>query len=421
MLDCGKPPKTKACNPVPVSSAQTAIVEQQGSAEVSLSSAFELLLACCRSGGDRRISNESRDALQASSIWPEMIRLSLAHDTAPLLYRCLSEIPEAVPHSCLVDLRNAYLRNLQKNLRLTRELLLILDCLQVHQIPAIAYKGPVLAQALYGDVGLRQFSDLDVLVRSADLPRAKTAVAQLGYVPTNHMNSAEEHAYVASGYECTFDGPAGKNLLELQWRIVPRFYSVGFCLEDLFRRASTVTLCGKQIRTLSPEDLVPVIAVHAAKHAWVRLSYLTDFCAAIQTQTIDYHAVHRSARRLGIMRIVGVAFWLAHEMLGAPPPPEFQPELDSDPEIGILGSEIKKLLVKNSSYDPESPDYFRLMLRVRERRADRLRFLARLAFTPSVGEWSSIGLPSTLFPLYRVVRLVRLARKICTPRRTQNL
>jgi len=52
------------------------------------------------------------------------------------------------------------------------------------------------------------------------------------------------------------------------------------------------------------------------------------------------------------------------------------------------------------------------MLRLRERTRDQLRFAARLALTPSVGEWQSVGLPAPLFPLYRVVRLFRLAKRL---------
>jgi hypothetical protein len=53
-----------------------------------------------------------------------------------------------------------------------------------------------------------------------------------------------------------------------------------------------------------------------------------------------------------------------------------------------------------------------LMLRLRERRADRLRFLSRLAFTPGPGEWKAVRLPVAFFPLYRLVRVGRLAARL---------
>jgi hypothetical protein len=52
------------------------------------------------------------------------------------------------------------------------------------------------------------------------------------------------------------------------------------------------------------------------------------------------------------------------------------------------------------------------MMRLRERKADRLKFLQRLALTPGPNEWSAVRLPAPLFPLYRVVRLSRLAARL---------
>jgi hypothetical protein len=49
---------------------------------------------------------------------------------------------------------------------------------------------------------------------------------------------------------------------------------------------------------------------------------------------------------------------------------------------------------------------------LREQPADRLRFLQRLAFTPGPGEWQSVRLPGPLFPLYRLVRLARVAARL---------
>jgi hypothetical protein len=72
---------------------------------------------------------------------------------------------------------------------------------------------------------------------------------------------------------------------------------------------------------------------------------------------------------------------------------------------------IEQELPSAQEYNIESPRYFRLMMRLRERRMDRVRFLWRLASTPGAGEWAVIRLPPSLFPLYRVIRLFRLAAR----------
>ena len=47
---------------------------------------------------------------------------------------------------------------------LTSELIKIMKLLEENDIKAIAFKGPTLAQLAYGDVTLRQYVDLDLLV-----------------------------------------------------------------------------------------------------------------------------------------------------------------------------------------------------------------------------------------------------------------
>ena len=61
-------------------------------------------------------------------------------------------------------------RTTMSNLYLTQEMLKLLSAFRKKGIPAIPYKGPVLAQAVYGNVGLRQFGDLDITVPEDCVP-----------------------------------------------------------------------------------------------------------------------------------------------------------------------------------------------------------------------------------------------------------
>ena len=76
--------------------------------------------------------------------------------------------------------------------------------------------------------GLRSFSDLDFLISPADFERAKQALAEIGYLPSANFAPAVERLWLRTGYERSFDGAAGKNLVELQWALLPRFYAVDF-------------------------------------------------------------------------------------------------------------------------------------------------------------------------------------------------
>ena len=367
---------------------------------------FDVLLACCASGSRSEPSERIRRNRPLN--WMRVIGLAEHHGVIPQIYRSLSNLGDVASSDSLWQSHEI---NARKALWLTRELLRILGKLNSCGIVALPHKGPVLAQLLYGNVAQRQFSDLDLLIHSFDLPRVKSALAELGFEPGVQLTPREEREYVESGYEYGFDCAHGRNLVEVQWRILPRFYCVDFDVDGFFGRAITLSLGGTTLRTLCAEDLLVVLCVHGAKHAWQQLSWLCDIAELAQSREIDWDVIQDRAKRLGIQRIVAISFFLAHKLLEARLPEIVQTQIQKDDSIENLANEILPIVVARSDYDPESIPYFWLMIRVRERWRDRIKFLWRLIVTPSVGEWSAIRLPSRLFSLYRVVRIFRLVSR----------
>jgi hypothetical protein len=373
---------------------------------------FALLLACCSAGAREWREAELSRLLEAGCKWSRILELGEHHGVLPLVYQSLCDSPTSVPSEVLEELASRYDQNVRRNLRFTAELFRILDCLASAGILAIPHKGPVLAQTVYGDLALRDFSDLDVLVPREEARRAKEALRTLGYIPPSQLSAAHERAYLSTGYEYTFDGPAGRNLLEIQWDIVPHFYAVEFPMRELFARVVPTELAGRTVKTLAPEDLFLTLCVHAAKHAWIRLCWLRDIAGVAMTQNLDWSVVAGRAGELGLRRIVGVSLTLAQRLLQPHLPEVALNSFRADREIESLCSEIVAHIPAAEEYSTESPAYFKLMLRLRERAGDKLRFASRLLLTPSVGEWHLVSLPAPLFPLYRVVRLLRLVKRL---------
>ena len=372
---------------------------------------WRFLLACISVDAGERDGHRIRSLLTKPVEWDAVLRLADQHGTSALLYQNLSALGDLVPAPVQASLRQLYERNIHKSLFLTRELIRVLDCLDALGITAIPYKGAVLSEAYYGDMALRQSGDMDFFVREGDVARIKSAVRDLGYTPRLPIPENAEAAYIASGYECTFDSPAGKNLLELQWALQPRYYAVDFEMQGLFDRAVRVTLAGRPVQTPSPEDLLLVLSLHAAKHVWGRLIWLCDIAQILQRDKFNWDRIESQARELGIRRILHITLILANQLLGAAIPAPVANNVLADNTAKMLAEQVAVSVAAGVIYEEEKLTYFRLMMRLRERRMDRLRFLARLTFTPGPGEWETIRLPKSLFPLYRVVRLARLAAR----------
>jgi hypothetical protein len=380
---------------------------------------LDLILACCGEDSGGHSSARIQQILGHGIDWERFLQLAQHHGVVPPLYRRLSAAVETTQSASLEALRQRDKLNAHQTLWLTLELLGIHRHLEARGVEVLPYKGAVLAESLYGNVTLRQFSDLDLLVRCRDLSRIKAALAELGYEPGLQLTRAAERAYLKSGYEYTFDGAHGSNLLEIKWRILPRFYSVGFNVDDFFERAVPVMVQGQSLRTLCNQDLMLVLCVHAAKHGWMQLSWLCDIAQLARSQALDWAALQAEAERLGIARIVAVTFLLAHKLLGASVPAQLdlaQLDLERDARTGELAQRIMQLMLAEEEFDPESVAYFRLMMALRERWQDRVSFCWRLLVTPGSGEWSAVRLPGALFPLYRVVRVCRLAGRLISQR-----
>ena len=372
---------------------------------------FELILAATSCLPDTDISAQIAALLAEEIDWSLVISLATRHGVIPLLYASLAAHSAEIPPEAFALMTAKFESNTRRALWLTSLLGQALDALQSHGVQALPYKGPVLSKVLYDDVARRQFSDVDLLVRPADLPRAKIILKEIGLQAHLHLMGAAEGAYLASGYEYSFDGFGEKNILELQWRILPRFYSVDFAIDSFFLRAHAVKLNERQVHTLCREDLLLVLCVHAAKHLWGRLSWIRDIADLAASGPCDWGHVLRQAELLGIARILGISFFLAQALLGAAVPPALEARTRNK-EVQHLGNEILSAVVESEDWGTDSIPYFRRMASLRERSSDRLRFFARLAFTPSVSEWTLVRLPAALFPLYRVIRLFRLGAKL---------
>ncbi len=195
--------------------------------------------------------------------WTKFTSQAEHHGVLPLAARNLLEISAAksvsrIPAEIVRELQSAYETNLRRNLWFASEMLRILQQLDSKQLPAIPYKGPVLAQVAYGDLALRRFSDLDFLISPADFHRAKQALAEIGYHPSTDLTPEIERFWLRKGNERMFDGPAGKNLVELQWAILPRFYAVDvaqtdLAVENLIARARRTTVAEREVPRLSPK------------------------------------------------------------------------------------------------------------------------------------------------------------------------
>ncbi|NEP27851.1 nucleotidyltransferase family protein [Moorena sp. SIO3I6] len=404
---------------------------------------IELLLCCARTQVDNTTAEEIKTLLQHNINWEYLVETAARHGVIPLLYTSLQNTcPEAVPQDIFKHLQTYFDVNSLHNLFLTQELLKLLDLFKQHNIPVIPYKGPALAVSAYGNLSLRQFCDLDILVHERDLLKARDLLISSGYQPTfqqSILNEKDHIAWIKYDNEYSFISKNGNVPLDIHHNISHNnFKLLPIVFDDLWKRLEPVSLAGTTVLNFHPEDLFIILCVHGSKHMWERLGWICDIAELLRnSQDIDWAQLIDKARIIGCERMLLLGLFLAKTILGASLPPIVNQRIIADPETQSLGKQMyfRLFCENNSSTSGLSQEKFIfnfgimerlenkiIHFRMMERLEDKIHLFfgavwrrisvpIRLVITRAVKDRNFLPLPRSLYFLYYLIRPIRLCWK----------
>lgn len=370
----------------------------------------ELLVHCIRSRTEQGV--RLAKPVDQSLDWAAVVRGAQYHDITPMVDRALREhCPDSVPDAMLTALHDRARSTAKRNLLITTVLHDFLGVLDEHDIPALPYRGPVLGAVAYGDVSTRQFTDVDLLVRPADIPDVKELLLERGFEPdfqlpeTESLSTTQERAYTRFSRDYPFTRRCDNVSIELHWRVLARRFPTTIDLETVWDRREQVSICGTTVRTLSPEDRALTFCVHGTRHRWELLKWVADLNALLRRDDTDWETVIRRARECHSERMVILGPVLASEVLGTPLPTAICRARDADPGIGKLILPLREHLFRTSL--PWQLTLRRLEARTLDRRRDRVAFWLKWALFPVRSDIERHVFPRFLTPLYFLTRPTR--------------
>lgn len=325
----------------------------------------------------------------------------------PLLYLNLSRVcPDFIPTQHLQTLRNYYEKNARRNLFLTLELIKLIRLLETEKIFAIPYKGPAIAFLAYGNICLRQFSDLDILVSPCDYLKTRYFLLQQGY------RLAADYSW-----ECSLINDSHGVCVDLHKGFTPERFSVHLDFESIKNRLIKLPVGSEIINTPCPEIMLIILCIQLAKDGCgsnpFRLSKICDISELVRTHhNMDWKQVFKEASRLGCQRIMLVGLSAANKLLGIQLP-ELPLKLLANSNLSDLTNHINNKLiyyqVVPSQAGQLSAEVFHF--KIRERWRDKLYphfydFKQRLI--PNEMDHKCISLPESLKILYYAIRPIRL-------------
>lgn len=373
----------------------------------------ELLLLCARSvTGAAAPAGRVRELARAPLDWDWLVRLARRHSVLPLLHRGLEAKARGDgPPELVGALRDECRASATRGMLLAGELSQIVGLFETEGVPVLAYKGPALAVQAYGELALRRFVDLDLIVRRGDARRAGGLLQSLGYRKPKGLTESHEEFLLRRQHNLAFARDGGALIAELHWEVAPAPFASLPVDEAVWARAVPVGLFGREVKSLSPEDLLVALCVHGTKHLWGRLSWVCDVAALLNSHpNLDWSFVLRRAGEARVERMLCLGLRLAAGLLCARVP-ENLPVGRCGAQVGPPAVEVTKNLFGAADYEP--PGLLRstlFNLRLRPGAREKVGFL-RFIFTPTDGDLTAVRLPPALSFLYYVLRPFRLALK----------
>jgi hypothetical protein len=340
--------------------------------------------------------------------WDSLLSLAQEHRVLPMLFSRFADMGPAVPPAVQDRLQAEYHRNVFHCLANAVELISVLKAFDHERIPAMPFKGVVLAASIYHNLTARSAGDLDLLIHYRDLARATAILLERGYELKTPMH--EDGTPAGPGhYECHFERQRDGMVMELRWMLEltqPRFRR-NLGMDWVWPQRRTAIVAGTEVPDMNCEIKLLVLCMHGSKHIWSRLIWICDVAQLLNVSPdLDWQEVIEEAKRSGLWRALALGILLAHRVAGAAVPQATLRRFESDTTARRLAQ-----LIQDNLFDaPCSPPPGRMPYNVQLLGFDdRLKMLFSPDFLqPNVRDRAAIPLPKSLYALYYLIRPFRI-------------
>jgi hypothetical protein len=315
---------------------------------------IELLLLCSRVQLTPAQRNRLQQLIEQPLDWPYLLERAKYHKVLLLLTPHLQALhPSWMPPEVLAALQANFEENFQRNLRLLVELLKLVQLFEAQGIPLLAFKGPVLAQVVYGNLALREFVDLDILVPEAYAMQASQLLQESHYQPQFTLAAHQHTIYVKLRYGHVFWHEEKQVSVDLHWAVLPKYYSFTPNTDLLWQGSIRIPFAAQSVPTFAPEHLLLFLCAHGAKHQWSQLHWVCDVAELLRTQTtLNWTLIQERAGQLGTQKMLWLGLYLAHHLLGAKLPTAIENHLNADSSLPKLATQVYAGLVQCEADTP---------------------------------------------------------------------
>jgi hypothetical protein len=353
-----------------------------------------------------------RSLVQLDLDWEYLLATARQHGLLPLLHKHATKAAgDLIPGQVLAELKRESVANTQSVLHLAGKALKVAKVFTENEIPNAIFKGPLLAEMAYGEIGLRQAGDIDVLISRQHFMRAKRLLEGLGYQMYPQLTAAQQASHLSFHCEIQFMRDDWFTVVDLHWALTPRSFVFGLTGEEVMSRLQTVSFAGSHFDTFSREDLLLYQAMHGAKHLWRRAELIASLAELVRSlEQGVWPKVVEQAASARATKILGLGLRLVENLFDTRPPSEVLKAIDGEGAMRDFAKQIADELFVTRSTWADSTETNLYNLRIMDRKRDALVSALRAIFVPTLSDWEALSLPAPLHSLYYAVRPIRLLK-----------
>jgi hypothetical protein len=218
-----------------------------------------------------------------------------------------------IPENVNSRFNTIYHRSLVRNIFLYEQYRKIQNTLSEKGIAIIPLKGIYLAETFYKDIGLRQMSDIDLLVKEEDSFKSIQILSESGYVAKGRIKSEFIKSQIGAKHLPTM--VQNDVFVEIHYRVQVDNTPSTFDMEDYWKSAKSTTLFNTQTFALSPENLLQYLCIHLESHfneGKIQLYQFTDLLILLQKhdQSLNWDLFTKSCISNNCVKNVGKILFL---------------------------------------------------------------------------------------------------------------
>ncbi len=224
--------------------------------------------------------------------WNYFYEIAVIHGIASLISGHLQHQQQLqlIPAKVVSGLNQFYLRSLSRNMILYEHFSKVMEVFAAKNIQVIPLKGIYLAETLYKDIGLRQMSDIDLLVKTERAEECIQILSEAGF----QESSRHKSEFIKEKGSAKHLPPMVMDdvMVEIHYRMLIDDSVHAVDIEEYWQDAKPVSLHHSAVLSLSPEHLFQFLCIHLERHfneGKIKLYHFVDLIGILDAHQNDFN------------------------------------------------------------------------------------------------------------------------------------